>query len=275
MKIAFKIPPILDLNVEFNLLIEVGKEDISFLLFSKNPFAVKGLFSFSLDNIGSAEYMEDVKNILSEYPALQSSNISSCTIFYNFPTSSLVPHQYFIEEEKENMLDIMFGADKSRICFYEEVKDKNIKNIFSIPHYIYNSFLQLYPKSKSTHSTTYQVNIEKSNGNYLQCIFYSNSIKVVLFKEGILQIVQYFNYTTASDVCYHLLSVVNSFQLTVSTLNLILSGMIDAKSKLYEEVYKYFLNISFAQINDVIVTENLNELQPHFYHHLTALATCV
>ena len=64
MKIAFKIPPIDDLKVEVNLLIEAGKDDISFLLYSKNPFTIQGLFSYSLHNIDSSQYFEDVKKIL-------------------------------------------------------------------------------------------------------------------------------------------------------------------------------------------------------------------
>lgn len=276
MKIAFKIPPVLNKNVESHLLVEAGKEDISFLLFSKNPVTIQGLFSYQFEkNLPHGIYMEDVKNTIREFVALQPSNISSCNIFYNFPTTTLVPLQYFIEEEKEKMIELMFGADKSSNCFQENVKGQSIKNVYSVPATIYNLLMELYPNNKFAHSTSYQVNDDNINGNSLHCIVYSSSIKVLLFKNGQLQLVQYFDYVTPADVCYHLLNVAERFQMPASILNLALSGMIDAGSNLYEELYKYFLHISFEAKAKADVAENLNELRPHFYNHLTALAQCV
>ncbi len=276
MKIAFKIPPVSNKSTDTHLLVEAGKEDISFLLFSKNPFKIEGLFSYQFEkNLSSAVYIEDVKNTIKEFAALQPPNIASCNVFYNFPTSTLVPLQYFVEDEKEKMIELMFGCGGPSVCFQENVYGHNIKNVYSLPAAVYNCFTELYPNIKFAHSTSYQISNNNGSENLLLCIVYSATIKVLLFKNGELQIAQYFDYTTPLDVSYHLLNVAERFQIPISSVSLQLSGMVDAESKLYEELYKYFLQISFEVTSGVNVAEDMNELQPHFYHHLTALAQCV
>ncbi len=270
MKIAFKIEPSTDKNVPLHLLIEVGDEDISFLIFSKTPFKIEGLYSLNFEkDIIPKNYIDSVKKYMEATTLLRVMDFSTLTVCYNFSTSVLVPLQYFIEDEKQQILDQLFVPDKSRICFQESCKDQSIKNVYSVPAVIHNSFAEQYPSGIFSHSSSHQLSNKDAT---FYCIIYSSSIKVIFFKEGQLQIVQYFNYTTAADVCYHILNVAERFDTIPSSLQLILSGMIDLNSTLYKELYKYFLHINFAESKDIIVAENLEELPTHFYHHLTALA---
>ncbi len=271
MKIAFKIEPSADNNVALHLLMEVGDEDISFIIFSKSPFRIEGLYSLSLDkNTFSTTYSNEVEKFIEEMGSLSSTAFSSTTIFYNFSTSTLVPLAYFKEELKEDILSQLFVPDKMRSTFEESCKDSDIKNIYSVPTAVHNLLLQKFPTAKFAHSTSYQV--DKNNESVLHCIIYNASIKIILFKEGQLQIVQYFDYTTPADVCYHLLNIAERFEVTPSSIQLTLSGMIDVDSTLYQEIYKYFLHVNFAATLDVKVTEGFEGLPSHFYHHLTALA---
>ena len=270
MKIAFKIEPSADKNVPLHLLIEVGDEDICFLIFSKIPFKIEGLYSLNFEkDIIPKNYIDSVKKYMEATSLLREIDFSTRTICYNFSTSVLVPLQYFIEDEKQQILDQLFVPDKSRICFQESCKDQSIKNIYSVPAVIHNWFIEKYPSCRFAHSTSYQL-INKDSTMY--CVIYKSSIKVIFFKEGQLQIVQYFKYTTPTDICYHLLNVAKHFGLVPSAFNLTLSGMIDVCSSLYQELYKYFLKINFAETTEVIMSEVLEELPTHFYHHLTALA---
>ena len=271
MKIAFKIEPSTDKNVALHLITEVGDADISFVIFSKTPFKIEGLFSMSLEkNTLPDSYVDEVKKYIYETACLQEINFTSSKIFYNFLNSTLIPEQYFIEDEKMQILDQLFGQDKTRIYFQESCQQQAIKNIYSVPSVIHNSFLALYPSGEFAHSTSYQINNNKNS--VLQCIVYHSSIKIIFLKEGQLQIVQYFNYTTPADVCYHILNVAERFETTASSFTLSLSGMIDIDSTLYHELYKYFLHIKFAETTGVVFSESFEELPAHFYHHLTALA---
>ena len=271
MKIAFKIEPSADKNVDLHLLVEVGDEDISFLIYSTSPFKIEGLYSLSLDkNSFPTDYLKELTNFVEQNRSLDSSAFSSTNIFYNFSTSTLVPLAYFKEEEKEEILAQLFVPDKMRSCFEESCRDSEIKHIYSAPTIVHEKLIALYPSAKFAHSTSYQVN--KNNDSVLHCIIYNASIKIILFKEDQLQIVQYFNYTTPTDVCYHLLNVAERFEVAPSSIQLSLSGMIDVDSTLYKEVYKYFLHVNFPASAAENVAEGFEGLPSHFYHHLTALA---
>ena len=116
MKIAFKIEPSTDKNVALHLITEVGDTDISFLIFSKSPFKIEGLFSMNFEkNLHTGNYVDNIKKYINETVCLQEINLSSSKIFYNFSNSSLIPEEYFIEDEKERILDQLFGQDKTRI----------------------------------------------------------------------------------------------------------------------------------------------------------------
>ena len=276
MKIAFKIPPVTNNFSELHLLVEAGKENSSFLIFSKNLFSVEGFYSFNLDkNISPAEYAAAINNIIEQEELLKQS-FATVHIFYNFNTATLIPAAYFVEEEKNAVLDVMFGQDKTALPFHENVKGQNIKILYRVPEKIYETLKSLYPKNIFAHSTSEQINFTDNNASSLQCIIYHSSIKVMLLKDGKIHLVQFFDYETPADVCYHLLNVCERFQISCAEVNLVLSGMIDKDSNLYSEIYKYFLHVSFSTaVTAVNISENLQELPPHFYHHLTALALCV
>ena len=276
MKIAFKIPPVVNNFSDLHLLVEAGNEDISIIIFSKNPFSVAGYYSYNLNkHISPAEYAAAIKNILSQEEVFKQT-FSSVHIFYNFTASTLVPTKYFIDEEKSKVCDVMFGQDKAAVCFQENVKGNDIKLIYRVPYKVYEAFNNIFPKNNFAHSTSEQINFVSNNTDTLQCIIYHASIKVLLVKEGKIHLVQYFDYETPADVCYHLLNVCERFLIPAASIHLILSGMVDKDSSLFTEVYKYFLHVSFsAAFADITISGDLQDLPQHFYNHLTALAQCV
>ena len=148
MKIAFKIPPVVDNFSDLHLLVEAGEEDISFLIFSKNPLSIQGYYSYNLSkHISPAEYAAAIKKIILEEDVLKQVFIS-VNIFYNFNTSTLIPTAYFIDEEKNNVCDVMFGQDKAAICFHENVKGKDIKLVYRVPDKVYETLNLAFPKNK-------------------------------------------------------------------------------------------------------------------------------
>ena len=276
MKIAFKIPPVVNNFSNLHILVEAGKEDIAFLIFSKNPLSVEGFYSYNLNkHISSAEYGSAIKDIISQEDILKQP-YASASIFYNFNASTLVPAAHFIDEEKNAVCNIMFGQDKAALCFQENVKGQHIKLIYRVPDKVYETFNHFFSKNIFAHSTSEQINMRSENTNTLHCIIYHASIKILLFKGANIQLVQYFDYESPSDVCYHLINICERFEMPAASIQLQLSGMVDKDSSLFTEVYKYFLHVSFSgALNEVNIAENLQVLPPHFYHHLTALAQCV
>lgn len=258
------------------MLAEVGHNEISFLIFRKAPLSLAGFYMYSLNkHIPETEYAEALENAIRKENVLHQ-QFASCSVFCNYNESALVPAEFYNEGEKENYCDLLFGKEKTALCFKEDVKGERIKNIFRIPgkvHQILNSFL---PTNVFSHSTSMQAGTEGVNGDVMKCVVYHNSIKVLLFKAGKIQIVQYFEYEGPTDVCYHMLNVCERFGVSPAEVQVLLSGMIEESSNLYREIYNYFMNVSFVSLpGDAILSDKLNEHPHQFYAHLTALAACV
>jgi hypothetical protein len=276
LKIAFKIPPIIEDISTSNLLIALGNDEVSFLIFSTTPFALQGLYVYELEkNIAASHYAIQLRNIVNE-EAIFHQPFAMVQVCYNFTAATLVPKDFFVEAEKENMLALMFGKDASTYCFYEDVLDNDMKIVYRVSSKIYETVNELFPKNKFSHASSMQLQANKFDGDTLECIVYHNSIKVIMSKNSQLQILQFFDYEIPIDVSYHLLNVCERFGVSASVVKLILSGMIDIKSNLYDDIHKYFLNIEFATLPlDTLVSEDMKAHPAHFYHNLTALAQCV
>ncbi len=276
MKVAFKITPIITNFAENYLLAELCNNEISFLIYTQNPMTLVGFYKFELDtNTIGIDYAEAIKTIINSEIVLQQ-NYATTNIFYNFLYSSLVPTKYFVDTEKEKVLTLMFGIDADTFCFQENVVNNDIKNIYRISTNIYDTINNILSNNSFKHSTTAQIPLGKYLVNTIECIVYGNNIKVLLFKEGNIHIVQFFEYVTPIDVSYHLLNVCERFTISPNDVQLILSGMIEENSNLYSDIYKYFLHISFASLPaDILITEDMKAMPNHFYTNLTALAQCV
>jgi Protein of unknown function (DUF3822) len=276
LKVAFKILPIIEDISAPHLLIELSDNEVSFLIFSTMPLALQGFYVYELEkSITAIDYAKELKTIIEDESVFHQS-FATVQVCYNFAAFTLVPKAFFVEAEKENMLDLMFGKDASTYCFYEDVLDNDMKIVYRVSSKIYEMMNEVFPKNKFVHASSMQLQVSKLDGDKLECIVYHNSIKLILSKNNQLQIVQFFDYETPIDVSYHLLNVCERFDVSASSVKLILSGMIDVKSNLYDDIHKYFLNISFATLSeDTTVSEGMKAHPTHFYHNLTALAQCV
>jgi hypothetical protein len=275
LNIAFKIPPVVSNINDCHLLMELGNETMSFLIYKQNPFVVEAVYMHYLEkNTTGNDFATQLQKIVAEETILASA-FASVKIYYNSVAASLVPSAYFVEEQKENILNLIYGNDKTAYCFKENVQGDEMKLLYRVPEKIYDTVIRLFPKNNFAHATSAQLSYSRNDKNILECMVYDRSIKALLFKEGKLQIVQFFEYNTPLDVSYHLLNVCQQFGVDVNEVQLLLSGMIEVDSNLYQDIFKYFLNISFTTIpTDVSIAADFAEIPAHYYTNLILLAQC-
>lgn len=274
MKIAFKIPPPHDDHPDMHLLAEAGQDEVSFLIFSKEEHLLLGFYAYSFNkHINPAEYAATLKELVEKEQGLQK-QFKSVSVFYNRKQSTLMPAARFPGADKKSVCDLMFGEDERSVCFSEYIKGMNVEVMYRVPVEIRDAFQSAFPYHRALHSTA--CGIPANNHDLLRCVVYHNSIKITAVKNNELQLVQYFEYSSPADVCFHLLNVCTQLNMDAATVPLLLSGMIDEHSNLYKEVYKYFGEPAFLPVADGYqVTEKMNEQPEHFYSHLSLLASCV
>ena len=275
MKAAFNILPA-KTDSPLHLLIEVGSYGISFLWFSKDPMDIKGLAAYNfLQEITAADMAAEITNLLNSNPVF-SETTASTSIAYDFKESILVPATYHSMEAGKAMLELIYDADARSEYKTDGIEAISIFNDYAVDKKIAEALLTGFPMATCYHASSLQLKRPVPGGERLSCIIFHNSIKLFLFKDNKLQLVQQFGYTKPVDVAYHLLNCCQQYEINATSVELELSGMIDAHSNLYNELHKYFLNISFEQQDPAITAQERIRFYPtHFFSHLTALATCV
>ena len=276
MKAAFNILPVKTGNEPLHLLVEAGCYGISFIWFTKKPADIKGLAVYNfVQMVSPAGIAEEINNVLRSQPAFSEPN-ASVTICYDFKESLLVPGEYHDLETDKAMLGLLFESDDSSDIKTDIIKDINIFNAYAVDKRITAVLTGKFPGASIFHSTSLYLEKLKSSDQELHCIIFHNSVKVFLFKSKALQLVQQFAYNKPVDVTYHLLNCCGQYEIRATDVTLQLTGMIDAHSSLYDELYKYFLNINFQQPDPAItIHERIRFYPEHFFSHLTALVSCV
>lgn len=257
-----------------HLLMEVGWEGVSLLWYNTAPLRIEGLHIFKNDTfLPGTELAYQLKEIIQTQKL---PSFTQCNILYNFKESMLVPDAFFIEKNISFMLDTLYGSQPAITVFSEAIKQMDAKNIYRVPAAVDMVLQVAFPSAVFQHSNTILLPFLQQTQQQLFCIVYHNSIKVFLFVDGLLQLVQFYPYNTPSDVAYHLLNTCQLHKVLPAEITLTLDGFIDQDSNLYQELYRYFLNIRFNDpAADVQVNEEIRQLPVHFFGHLINEAQCV
>lgn len=276
MKTAFTILPERTGNEPLHLLLELGNYGISFLWFTKDPAVVKGIAVYNFSENSLPQSMADkIEDVLKANTIFSEMN-ATVTICYDLKESLLVPETYYQHETAEAMLNLVHATEVD--CNYktEPVKDKPVYNLYAVHKKTEAVLSAHFPTATVHHATSLQLEKLNPNGSVIHCIFFHNSIKVFLFRDSALQLVQQFSYTIPVDAAYHLLNCCRQYDVNPSEVTLLLSGMIDEQSKLYTELYRYFLNIEFDSTDEGIgLDDNIRSYPAHFFSHLTGFISCV
>jgi Protein of unknown function (DUF3822) len=257
------------------LFAEAGPTGISLIVLgADNCFTAVVTYSF-VTGLSDNELAESLKAICKTDYLLQQ-QYSKTYIFWSFTESILVPAELMNAGRNINMLNLVYGDSKQGIIQSDFLYKHNLHNVYRLPQQVTDVFATSLPVAMQTHLFSTLVNKDMLTGNHLFTIFYSNSLTIMLCKEGKLQVVQNFNYSNADDCVFYLLNVCKGFDVKPDSATLHINGMIDSKSGLYAAIYKYFLNIEFDALPEAYsYTAEINNYPPHFFCHLFMLALCV
>jgi len=257
------------------LFTEAGPMGFSLVVLgADNCFKAVVIYPFS-PGIIETEIADKLKEICNSENLLKK-QYSRSHNFWAFTESILVPAELMNADRNLNMLNLVFGDAKQGIIHSDFLYKHNLHNVYRIPEAVIDIFSAALPVATQTHLFSAIVNRDMPGGNHLFTVFYSNSLTIMLCKEGKLQVIQNFNYTHADDCVFHLLNVCKGFDIQPDSVTLHINGMIDENSGLYAAVYKYFLNIEFDTLSgDYTYDEAIKNHPPHFFSHLFELASCV
>ena len=178
---------------------------------------------------------------------------------------------------KKDMLDLVYGEAQHKTIRHDLMPAHNLYNVYRVPESIYLLMLNKFPSASQMHLYSVLPDVLKgAGGNHLYCIFNTDTMTVLVLKEGQLQLIQTFVYKTPEDAAYHLLNACQSFGIATDSTTLQVNGTIDKTSSLYKALYNYFINIGFGMLPEKFMyADEIKTQPPHFFSHLFSIASCV
>jgi hypothetical protein len=261
------------------LLIEVNSNSFTYVLLNQRNMSPMVVKYFLLEHSRERPLTEALREIMQEDQMLKRP-VKETLLVYNFPESSLVPESLFKMETNKEIIDIAHGNLNKGLILSEKIPWWELFNVYRISPDVHHLLQQQFTAGKYWHYyslllKSYKMFDSAAEGDCIKVIFYSDKMVALIIKQGKVHLLQTFHYQDTKDVAYHLLNCCRQLGLGQDEVRLLVGGLIDRQSALSEELQKYFLHISFEEIDESIkVNDELKELPLHYFSALLKMAVC-
>jgi hypothetical protein len=198
-------------------------------------------------------------------------------VIYNFPESSLIPEAFFSPELSSQVVEFLHGDLNKGILLNEKLEQEQVYNVFRVPADIHEFFQTGFPAASFWHYFTIWSIAGTGLGQHdgVSVVFYPNHLLVSVFASGRTQLLQSMDYQTPEDVAYQLLNIFHQFNFNQEETPLVIGGLVDVDSAVFEELLKYFQYVERASYPpNLHLTAGFDQLPQHFFSPILKLGLC-
>jgi hypothetical protein len=265
--------------LQSRLLVEVNPNAFTYVLLNQRNMSPLVVKYFQLEHSKDRPMTEVLRDILEEDEFLKRP-VKETLLVYNFPESSLVPEPLFTMDTNRDIIDTIHGNLNKGLILTEKIPWWELFNVYRISPDIHHLLQHQFTAGKYWHYyslmlKTYKMFDSTDPADCIKVIFYADKMVALIVRDGKVHLVQTFLYQDTKDVAYHLLNCCRQLGIRQEEVRLLVGGLIDRQSTLSEELHKYFLKISFEQIDESIrITDELKELPLHYFSSILKMAVC-
>ncbi|CAM4323114.1 DUF3822 domain-containing protein [Gillisia limnaea] len=253
-----------DLNMnKLKLSIQVCLNGLSFLILDceENQLVWHKKTTFQKE-FNPAKILKEIELVYEKEEFLQNP-IEEVMLLFSNELYSIVPEEYFIEEEASNYLKFNTKILKTDVVAHDLIEVNNLVIVYIPFTNITNYFFDKYGEFEYKHSISVFaqaiLSLEKSLLTKVYLNNYTNSYDLVIVRNGKLLLSNSFTYDSAEDFIYYLLFTLEQLKLDPSEIDLILTGEISEESSFYQIVYTYIKNVQFLKPDlNINFTEEYN-----------------
>jgi hypothetical protein len=274
MRTVFEILPASFIAENCILLCEVGNEGFSFCIKEEETESFLGLGIYHCDKKKPSAGFPIALQIIFHQKEFFSKKFKKVCIVYSFPESVLIPFSLYSAEKKSTLMNMMFGdLHANETIFIDIIGNESMYNCYRVPAALYEVMKEQFPQSVSMHQYSALLKNAATATDQLSVIFYTEKVIVCLVKDGKCQLVNSFNYHTPEDVSYILLNILHQFNL--ENVPLKISGLLEEKSALYKEIYKYFQDIELEAFREGYqYSDEIRQFPAHYFSYIFAIDSC-
>lgn len=261
-----------------HLILESTGSGVSCLWYKSEGRSIEGVVVFSYPSGFSESADVSALNDLLKTESILPFPKNKVSFFYNLSDSVLIPSQFVSATSGTFSLSLLFGEAADMRHYQEEISDAAITHCYRISDKIdtfWNQNISDFQPKHSLNSLLRKMNCPNNEDAFF-CIFMPQTVQVIFFKKGALQMIKHIVFDTPRNAAYHLLNICEQYEVKASDIPLLVQGMIDTDSNLYRELFLYFDNINFLQPDtDSLLAPALSSYPGHYFNHLFLLAACV
>lgn len=276
---AFDIGKTRQIPANCSLLMEVSERNFNYILYNPDPKQLFHIKQYPVEPGHDKDINEILEEIISTDEMLLQP-MKETAILYNFPESNLMPEKHFDMDLNKQVTQLIYGNAQKELILSERVYGWHMYNVYRIPKAVHTLLQQRFTSGRYWHFYTMMLsavnNEEYPSGNFIRVIFYNDKFVAAFFSGRSLQLLQTFAYETPEDAAYYLLLVCRQFEIGLQDAALKISGLIDEKSALFTELFKYFPDVQYEGVPTGMDTSGiLDEYPSHYFSPLLKLSLCV
>ena len=186
-------------------------------------------------------------------------DFSSVLVIHQNNLSTLVPNQYFEEENLKSYLNYNIKTLATDFIAFDAIEVLNAKNIYvpyvNINNYLFQNFGEFDYKHHLTILIEKLINTQKSEEKEMFVNVSNNNFDIVVLQNQKLILSNSFSFQTKEDFIYYILFTAEQLHLNTEEFKLHLIGDIESDSEIYHIVHQYVRNISFLESKNTIFNQ--------------------
>lgn len=248
------------------LAMHVGNQYFTYAIYNSSTNTLLQLKHYRLQQL-TADALNDIINA----NAILGAAFSKIVTAVDFGVNTLLPADYCNGDYTP--LLYLNDANQQDHVITEIIDGHNIANIYTIPYNLLNGLVHNFPSSGFMHLQSLFLKCTPSpvEQSILKVDFANDVFHVLVLAAGNVLLAKSYTYNSADDVIFYLLKICETYNLDQQTVKLQLSGFIEKQSKLYKELYDYFIDINFVQPHWQMPQTTY---PAHYFTTLNQLAVC-
>lgn len=260
------------------LMLEICEKQLTCIWINRQEKELLQLKQFHLSNQGD----ETVASLFEEMIGrtdLGLSQAAEAMVVYNFPDAVLVPAELFNAETARPLSEWVHGSAHKGLLLHEKIRNQEVQNIYRVPRELHSLVQKNFSAGRYWHAYSLlgskQPVSDQPAAFQLKVLMYSDQFLVIGFRNDKLQCIQTYGYQVPEDVAYYLLGICTEYKADPAEVELIIGGLIDAESALFNEINRYFHTPRWLDADMRIRQDQENPFPVHYFSPLVEMALCV
>jgi hypothetical protein len=224
--------------------------------------------NFEFFSFGKKDNFENVLNEIREQSSLLDKKYQQVKIVWSNSLAQCVPSAVFSEEIAEAVYQNLKNGltdNKNLLC-----KNSSITLPYLVNRHQFEVLASHFIDAEYTHKyleiINHFENFSSSEKTVILVVFYQGHFIICAKQNNQLQFINSLDFSSGTDAVYHILNAVKQLNAEISETRVILSGLIDGDSPLFNEIYKYvpIIDVDATQ-NALFLNSDFSEYPSHYF----------